>query len=56
MSSTAIRPEFPPEGGAPAAPRTNRWRPLVMPLAFLLPAAFFLGVWVVYPTFSTMYR
>ena len=27
-----------------------------MPLTFLLPAAFFLGVWVVYPTFSTMYR
>jgi len=27
-----------------------------MPLAFLLPAAFFLGVWVVYPTFATMWR
>jgi alpha-glucoside transport system permease protein len=27
-----------------------------MPLAFMLPAAFFLGVWVVYPTFATMWR
>jgi alpha-glucoside transport system permease protein len=56
LSSTAIRPEFPPEGGAPAAPHTSRWRGLLMPLAFLLPAAFFLGVWVVYPTFATMWR
>ena len=56
MSSTAIRPEFPPEGGAPAAPHTSRWRGLLLPLAFLLPAFFFLGVWVVYPTFATMWR
>jgi len=27
-----------------------------MPLAFMLPAAFFLGVWVVYSTFATMWR
>ena len=27
-----------------------------MPLGFLLPAAFFLGVWVIYPTFATMVR
>ena len=56
MSSTAIRPEFPPEEGAPAAPHTSRWRGLWLPLAFLLPAFFFLGVWVVYPTFATMWR
>ena len=56
MSSTAIRPEFPPEGGTPAAPHTSRWRGLWLPLAFLLPAFFFLGVWVVYPTFATMWR
>lgn len=56
MSSTAIRPEFPPEGGTPAAPHTSRWRGLLLPLAFLLPAFFFLGVWVVYPTFATMWR
>ena len=56
MSSTAIRPEFPPGEGAPAAPHTNRWRSLLLPLGFLLPAAFFLAVWIVYPTFSTMYR
>ncbi|HWN21193.1 MAG TPA: ABC transporter permease subunit [Gaiellaceae bacterium] len=56
MSSTAIRPEFPPEGGTPAAPQTSAWRGLLMPLAFLLPAFFFLGVWVIYPTFATMWR
>jgi len=56
LSSTAIRPEFPPEGGTPAAPHTSRWQGLWLPLAFLAPAAFFLGVWVIYPTFATMYR
>ncbi len=56
MTSTAIEPEFPPEGGTPAAPHTSRWRGLLMPLAFMLPAAFFLGVWVVYPSFATMWR
>ena len=56
MSSTAIRPEFPPEEGSPATPHTSRWRGLWLPLAFLLPAFFFLGVWVVYPTFATMWR
>jgi len=56
LSSTAIRPEFPPEGGAPAAPHKSRWRGLLLPFAFLLPAFFFLGVWVVYPTFATMWR
>jgi len=56
LSSTAIRPEFPPEGGAPAAPHKSRWRGLLLPLAFLLPAFFFLGVWVVYSTFATMWR
>jgi alpha-glucoside transport system permease protein len=29
---------------------------MMLPLVFLLPAAFFLGVWVVYPTFATMVR
>jgi len=29
---------------------------MLLPLAFLAPAAFFLGVWVVYPTFATMWR
>ena len=56
MSSTAIRSEFPPEEGTPTAPHTSRWRGLWLPLAFLLPAFFFLGVWVVYPTFATMWR
>jgi alpha-glucoside transport system permease protein len=56
LSSTAIEPEFPPEEGTPAAPHTSAWRGLLLPLGFLLPAFVFLGVWVVYPTFATMWR
>jgi alpha-glucoside transport system permease protein len=55
VSSTAIGPELPP-GGAPAAPPDPAWRRLLLPLGFLAPAFLFLGVWVVYPTFSTMWR
>jgi alpha-glucoside transport system permease protein len=51
-----VRPEFPPEEGAPAAPKTPWWRGLGLPAAFLLPAIFFLGIWVVYPTFATVVR
>ena len=29
---------------------------MLVPLAFLAPAIFFLGVWVIYPTFATMVR
>ena len=56
MSSTAIRPEFPPGEGTPVAPPASRWRPLLLPLAFLAPAIFFLSVWIVYPTIATMVR
>ena len=56
MSSTAVKPGLPPGEGVPAAPREAWWSRLLLPLAFLLPAAFFLGVWVVYPTFATMKR
>jgi alpha-glucoside transport system permease protein len=56
LSSTAIRPEFPPGEGTPVAPPTSRWRPLLLPLAFLAPAIFFLSVWIVYPTIATMVR
>jgi alpha-glucoside transport system permease protein len=51
-----VRPEFPPEEGAPAAPKTPWWHGLGLPAAFLLPAIFFLGIWVVYPTFATVVR
>jgi alpha-glucoside transport system permease protein len=36
--------------------RTGRWRQHLVPLAFLLPALIFLGVWVVYPTVRTVIR
>ncbi|HWH05924.1 MAG TPA: ABC transporter permease subunit [Gaiellaceae bacterium] len=56
MSGTTFRPEFPHEGGTRANPKTKAWRGLLLPLGFLAPAIFFLGVWVVYPTFATMVR
>ncbi|HWG55790.1 MAG TPA: ABC transporter permease subunit [Gaiellaceae bacterium] len=56
MSGTTFRPEFPREGGTRANPKTAAWRGLLLPLGFLAPAIFFLGVWVVYPTFATMVR
>jgi alpha-glucoside transport system permease protein len=36
--------------------RTGRWRQRFVPLAFLLPALIFLGVWIVYPTVRTVIR
>jgi alpha-glucoside transport system permease protein len=56
LSTTAVRTEFPPEEGTPSAPKTPWWRSLLLPLAFLAPAIFFLAVWVVYPTIATMIR
>ena len=56
MSSTAIRPEFPPGAEPPAPPRGPGWRNWIVPLGFLAPAIFFLGIWVVYPTIRTMIR
>jgi alpha-glucoside transport system permease protein len=46
--------EYPP--GAAPPPQGRQWSGILVPLAFLLPAAFFLIVWVVYPTVSTMKR
>ena len=56
MSSTGIRGEFPGGHGAPATPRTRAWQDIAVPLGFLAPAAFFLGVWLVYPTIRTVIR
>jgi alpha-glucoside transport system permease protein len=56
MSSTAIRPEFPAGAEPPAPQRGPGWRKWIVPLGFLAPALFFLGVWVVYPTIRTMIR
>ena len=56
MTSTSIRPEFPPQEGAPVAPRTAAWRSFLLPLSFLAPAIFFLAVWMIYPTIYTAWR
>src|SRR5688572_33457369 len=56
MSSTAIRPEFPPGAEPPVPARGPAWRNWIVPLGFLAPAIFFLGIWVVYPTIRTMIR
>jgi alpha-glucoside transport system permease protein len=56
MSSTAVRPEFPPGAEPPGPGRGQAWRNWIIPLGFLAPAIFFLGIWVVYPTIRTMIR
>jgi alpha-glucoside transport system permease protein len=56
MSSTSVRAEFPDPVRTPPAPRVPRYRSLLVPLSFLLPALVLLGVWVVYPAFATAKR
>jgi alpha-glucoside transport system permease protein len=41
---------------AAEAPRESRWRQRAVTAIFLGPAAFFLGVWLVYPTIKTIIR
>ena len=53
MSSVAGEP---PVGAAPAVAEPGGWRKYALAAGFLAPAAFFLGVWVVYPTLRTVYR
>jgi alpha-glucoside transport system permease protein len=55
VTSASPSVEYPP-GAAPPPPQGRQWSSILVPLAFLLPAAFFLIVWVVYPTVSTMKR
>lgn len=60
MTSTAPNLEFPPDaegtpgvGGPEKEPWTTRWG---VPAMFLLPAFFFLAVWMVWPTIYTVWR
>ena len=54
-SSAAIPPTAPtPSAGEP--PTEGKWGNRLVVLAFLLPAAIFLVVWLVYPTIRTMIR
>jgi alpha-glucoside transport system permease protein len=56
VTSASPRVEFPDTGGTVPQPETRRWSSLLVPLVFMLPAAFFLIVWVLYPTVATMWR
>jgi alpha-glucoside transport system permease protein len=53
MSSVAGEP---PVTAPPAVAEPGGWRKYALVAGFLAPAAFFLGVWVVYPTLRTIYR
>ena len=56
MSSTGVRVEFPAGEAPPPPPRASAFRRSLLPLSFLGPALFLLGVWVVYPMVATMWR
>lgn len=55
MSSQSITAE-PPVAGAPPEPEAGAWRKYAVALGFLAPAAFFLGLWVVFPAIRTIVR
>jgi alpha-glucoside transport system permease protein len=57
MASASVQPPA-VEGGvvAPPAPAGGRWRQRAVTTFFLGPAAFFLVVWIVYPTIRTIIR
>jgi alpha-glucoside transport system permease protein len=46
----------PPVKGAPSAAEPGAWRKYALAAGFVAPAAFFLGIWIVYPTIRTIYR
>ena len=56
MASTGVRAEYPGPRDTPPAPEQGGWRRWLTPAAFLAPALFFLGVWVIYPTLATAKR
>jgi alpha-glucoside transport system permease protein len=56
LSSTGVRAELPLEGGAQLGPPKKSLGERIIALWFLLPAAFFLGVWVIWPTIATAWR
>ena len=56
MSTTGGVVGLPTGEAPPAPPRASLWRRSLLPLSFLGPALLLLGVWVIYPMVSTMYR
>ncbi|HET9213616.1 MAG TPA: ABC transporter permease subunit [Gaiellaceae bacterium] len=55
MSGQSITAE-PPVSGAPPGREAGAWRKHAVTLGFLAPAAFFLGLWVIYPAARTVVR
>jgi len=55
VSGASITAE-PPVAGAPPEPEAGGWRRYAVALGFLAPAAFFLGLWVIYPAIRTFVR
>jgi alpha-glucoside transport system permease protein len=54
---TSVSPAHPPTPAAPAPERgAGRWAKYNIALVFLAPAAFFLAVWMLYPTIYTIAR
>jgi alpha-glucoside transport system permease protein len=56
VTSTAPRVEYPHEGGTVPQPKAPWHRNLLLPLAFLGPAIFFLSIWMVWPAVYTVWR
>ena len=56
MATPAAIPETAPAPSAGAPPAEGKWGNRLVTLAFLLPAAIFLIVWLVYPTIRTIIR
>jgi alpha-glucoside transport system permease protein len=52
----SITAEPPPQEAPPPARPAGAWRKYIVPVGFLLPAAFFLGIWVIYPAIRTVIR
>ena len=53
---SSITAEPPPVAAAPPSAQPGAWRKHALAAGFLAPAAFFLLVWIVYPTIKTIYR
>src|SRR6188472_3032183 len=56
MSGASITAEPPPAAAPPPPSRDSLWSRYGVAFLFLLPAAIFLGVWVVYPAIYTLFR
>ena len=55
MSGASVTAE-PPVREAPPSSEPGSWRKYAIAAGFLAPAAFFLGLWIVYPTVKTIIR